>query len=220
LDGKEFRAVRKCARGPARLATMIHGFHRLVLAIPLLALGVACSSTPTHKPVLVATNDRVVLRKKPTGSYEVNALIVKQIELALDRPWPAATDPIALQSLRDAYSDAVRAELAPAYKLTDTPGPGVLIVETRLTDRIHDPELLAELPEGARGTAQHAFLELRLTESDTGDAAVSAIWAPQAVAWELLLSARVTQEAKVSALRKFTGALRSGLDLNRNAIVR
>jgi hypothetical protein len=199
---------------------MLNGFHRLVLVLPLLALGGSCSSTSSQKPVLVATNDRVVLRKKPPGTYPVHALIVHQVELALDHPWPAAANPAALQSVREAFSAAVRADLAPAYELTDTPGPGVLIVETRLTDRIRDPELLAELPKGAEETAQRAFLELRLTESDTGDVAVAAIWAPKAIAWEGLLNMRVTQEAKVNALRTFTGALRSGLDLNRNAIVR
>jgi hypothetical protein len=199
---------------------MTRALRCLALSLPLCAALFACSSTPKSDPVLVATNDRVVLRKRPPGTYEVKGLLVRQVEPLLDRPWPAADNPAALQGLREAFADAVRADLAPAYPLVNAPGPGVLVVETRLTDRIRDSELLERLPASAQGTAQRAFLELTLTESDTGKKSIAAIWAPQTIAWERMLDARIAHEAKVMALRTLTSALRAGLDRNRAALVR
>jgi hypothetical protein len=188
--------------------------------VPTTAAGCSATDSAVGDGTLISTNDRVVLRKRPLGEVDVRALLVHQIEVRFDQVWPAAQDAVALQELRAAFGEAVRADLMPAYPLAKEPGPGVVLVQTFLTDRIRDPELLARLPPEAAGAARHAFLELELLDSRTNEKQVSAVFAPQPIAWELLLDPRIPRSQKVLALRRFTGALRNGLDANRDARVR
>jgi hypothetical protein len=191
-----------------------------VVALALLLAAPSCNSTSKDEAVLTSNGERVVLSKRPPGTYEVRALLVRQIETRLDRPWRVSTEPAALAALREAFADAVRADLVPAYALADAPGPGVYEVQTIVTDRIRDEALRERLPESARGTATRPFLELWLVDCSSGETVVSAIWAPQQVAWERVLDPHVSQQARVGALRTFTGALREGLDRNKAAYVR
>lgn len=184
------------------------------------AAGCGTTHAASGEGTLISTNDRIVLRKRPIGEVEVRSLLVRQIEVRFDQAWPAAQDAESLKLLREAFAEAVRADLADAYPLASEAGPGVVVMETMLTDRVRDPELRSRLPSKGQGTMDRAFLELSLLDSRTNEKLVAAVYVPAPILWERLLDARIPMDHKVGALREFTGALRRGLDANRDMLGR